>query len=151
MTTTIPLRNAKNLSREAPRSPRVRIGDYVLMARMVDKGRATINGTNGEYHFNCPLDNLLFAFKGVTGEQVRAILASGMDDAEVLAWFNTHGTPKNGMEIKDWSDRTEAQRPFDSPEKRDWFAGECKKVGLDPARSTLFDYLEADDRQSFAK
>jgi hypothetical protein len=151
MTTNVSLRNAKDLSREAPRSPRVRLGDYALMARMIDKGRATINGTNGEYHFNCPVDNLLFSFKGVTGDEVRAVLASGMADSEILAWFNTHGTPKNGMEIKDWSDAMEAQRPYDTPEKRDWFSGECKRLGLDPARSTLFDYLETDDRQSFGR
>jgi hypothetical protein len=151
MTTTTSLRNAKDLRREPPRSPRVRLGDYALMARMIDKGRATINGTQGEYHFNCPVDNMLFGFKGVSGDEVRTILASGMGDAEILAWFNTHGLPKNGSEIKEWSDRTEAQRPYDNPEKRDWFVGECKKVGLDPARTTLFDWLETDDRQSFAK
>jgi hypothetical protein len=28
---------AKDLTKEAPRSPRTRIGDYALMARMIDK------------------------------------------------------------------------------------------------------------------
>jgi hypothetical protein len=48
MTTTTQIKNAKDLTREPPRSPRVRLGGYVIMARMIDKGRATINGTNGE-------------------------------------------------------------------------------------------------------
>jgi Domain of unknown function (DUF5069) len=56
---------AKDLTKEAPRSPRIRIGDYALMARMIDKGRATLNGTVGEYHFACPLDQQLFTYKGV--------------------------------------------------------------------------------------
>src|SRR4051812_36167413 len=88
------LRNVKDLSREPPRSPRERIGNYVLMARMIDKGRAALAGTVGEYHFNCPVDNMLFNFKGVNGDEVREMLASGVSDLEVLEWFNNHGTPK---------------------------------------------------------
>lgn len=121
------------------------------MARMIDKGRATINGTNGEYHFDCPVDNTLFGFKGVKGEEVRQLLASGASDEDVLAWFNQHGTPKTDAEIKAWSAGTEAARPYDNPEQREWFTGECKRLGLDPARATLFDYLDTDDRQTFRK
>jgi len=40
------------------------MGGYALMARMIDKGRATLNGTVGEYHFACPLDQQLFTYKG---------------------------------------------------------------------------------------
>jgi hypothetical protein len=145
------LTNAKDLTREAPRSPRQKLGHYVIMARMIDKGRAKINGTNGEYHFDCPLDNMLFSFKGVKGEDVRQVLASGASDDEIVAWFNQHGTPKTEAEIKAWSAGTEASRPYDQPDKREWFTGECKKVGIDPVRSTLFDYLETDDKKSFGK
>jgi hypothetical protein len=137
------------LTREAPRSPRQRLGGYAIMARMIDKGRATINGTNGEYHFNCPLDNMLFGFKGVKGDEVRQLLTSGATDEEVVTWFNEHGVPKTEAEINAWSAGVEAGRPYDDPEKREWFTGECKKVGLDPQRATLFDFLDADDRQTF--
>jgi hypothetical protein len=150
-TTTHTLKNAKNLTREAPRSPRQRLGGYALMARMIDKGRATIAGTAGEYHFDCPVDNMLFGFKGVKGDEVREVLASGASDQEILDWFNHHGTPKSDAEIKAWAAQVESARPYDNPEKREWFVGECKKVGLDPAKSTLFDYLDTDDKQSFRK
>ena len=36
------------------------------------------------------------------------------------------------------------------PDKKDWFVGVCAEVGIDPATSTLFDYLETDDRKSFS-
>ena len=71
------MKTAKDLSKEPPRSPRTRIGGYALLARMADKGRAALNGTPGEYHFNCPLDQMLFSFKGVNAEQVKPVLASG--------------------------------------------------------------------------
>lgn len=151
MATTTRLTNAKDLTREAPRSPRLRLGGYALMARMIDKGRATINGTNGEYHFDCPVDNMLFSFKGVKGDDVRQLLASGAGDEQVLAWFNTHGAPKTDSEIKAWSAGVEAVNSHDDPEEREWFDGECQRLGLDPARTTLLTYLETDDRQSFNK
>src|SRR5581483_4442692 len=115
------LKNAKNLTKEAPRSPRLRRGGSSILARMIDKGRAAIAGTAGEYHFDCPVDNMLFGFKGVKGDEVRAVLASGASDDEVLRWFNSHGTPKTDAEIKAWSAGVEAGRPYDNPEKREWF------------------------------
>jgi hypothetical protein len=36
------------------------------------------------------------------------------------------------------------------PEKGSWFDGESQKLGLDPAKTSTFDWLEADDRASFA-
>jgi hypothetical protein len=151
MATHTQLTQAKDLSREAPRSPRVRLGGYVLMARMIDKGRATLNGTNGEYHFNCPVDNMLFSFKGVNGDEVRQVLASGATDDEIVAWFNAHGLPKSNAEIKAWSARTESSSLYDNPAKREWFSGECRRLGLDPEHTTLFTYLETDDRQTFPR
>lgn len=151
MATLTRLDNAKDLSREPPRSPRVRLGGYALMARMIDKGRATINGTNGDFHFNCPVDNLLFSFKGVSGEDVRQALASGATDGEMVAWFDSHGRFKTEAEIQGWSDHTEATSPYDDREKRDWFIGECERLGLNPKHTTLFSYLEADDQQSYAQ
>ena len=50
------LDNAPDLTQRPPRSPRVRLGGYAILPRMLDKGRATIAGKNGEYHYNCPMD-----------------------------------------------------------------------------------------------
>lgn len=147
-TNTVNLK-AKDLSKEAARSPRLRVGGYAILARMADKGRATLNGTPGEYHFDCPVDNMLFGFKGVKGSEVKPVLASGASDNQIAAWLDTHGTPKSPAEVKAWSDSAEAIRPYENPEQREWFAGECERLGLKPEKTTLFDYLEADDRDSF--
>src|SRR5438874_12824210 len=141
----------KDITREAPRSPRIRIGGYANLGRTIDKCRALVAGNIWEYHFDCPVDNMLFGFKGVKGDAVRQVLASGAGDDEILAWFTKSGTPKTDAEIKAWSAGTEASRPYDNPEQRDWFTDECKKVGLDPKTATLFDYLDADDKQTFRK
>jgi len=140
---------AKNLTKQAPSSPRIRVGGYALLARMADKGRASLAGTVGEYHFDCPLDNYLFGFKEVKGEDVKALLASGASDSDIATWLDSHGAKRTAEEIKAFSDSVEAAKPYENPEKKEWFAGECAKVGLNPAKVTLFDFLEEDDRQSF--
>ena len=118
---------------------------------MADKGRATLNGTAGDYHFDCPVDNMLFGLQGVTGAEVRPLLASGASDEQIAAWLDKQGTPKTAAEVKAWSDAVEKDRPYDDPEGREWFAGECARLGLKPETTTLFDYLEVDDRDSFKK
>jgi hypothetical protein len=139
----------RDLTKQPPRSPRKRLGGYALMARMIDKGRADLQGNVGEYHFACPLDQMLFEFKGVKDEEVKKLLGSDATDEQVVTWFNSHGTTKTPEEIKTWSDGVEAYRPYDDPEKKDWFASECAKLGLKPESSTLVDYLDGDDAVSF--
>ena len=139
----------KNLTKEAPRSPRTRLGNYAILARSLDKGRATLQGQAGDYHFDCPLDNFLFGFKEVKGDEVKQQLIAGATDEQIVAWLDTHGAAKSPEEVKAWSAQAEAYRPYDDPEKKEWFVGECTKVGLDPAKSTLFDFLETDDKASF--
>jgi hypothetical protein len=143
------MNTSKNLTKESPRSPRNRLGDYALMARMIDKGRADLAGNVGEYHYACPLDQMLFEFKGVKADEVKKLLGSGATDDQVVTWFSINGAPKTSEEIQTWSAGIEGYRPYDNPEKKDWFAGECAKLGLKPENSTLVDYLETDDSASF--
>jgi hypothetical protein len=142
---------AKDLTTEPPRSPRIRLGGYVILARTTDKCRAFLAGNIGEYHYDCPLDNMLFGFKGVTGDDFKAQVQSGASDDDLLAWVDSHGESKTPAEIKEWADGLEAMNPYNNPERRDWFAEQTKALGLDPATTTLFDWLEADDKASYAK
>ena len=36
-----------------------------------------------------------------------------------------------------------------NPEKREYFIESCHRLGLNPDKTTTFDWLEADDRFSF--
>jgi hypothetical protein len=139
----------KDLTKEPPRSPRKHLGGFAILARSLDKGRAFLAGKNGEYHFDCPLDNMLFGFKGVKGDQIKEQLQRGDSDDQIAAWLNSNGAKKTAEEIAAWDGEVEKASPYGNPEKRAWFSGECAKVGLDPAKASLFDYLEADDKVSF--
>lgn len=57
--------SAPDLTRRPPRSPHCRLGGYVTLARLLDKGRATIAGTNGEYNYDAPVDQHLKDFLGL--------------------------------------------------------------------------------------
>jgi hypothetical protein len=138
----------KDLTREAPRSPRIRVGGYVILGRTIDKCRALVAGDIGEYHFDCPLDNMLFGFKGVAGPDFKAQVENGASDQQLAEWIDGNGQPKTPEEVKRWSDETEASNPYNNPERRDWFVEQLKPLGLDPAGTTLFDWLEADDMAS---
>ena len=141
----------KDLTKEAPRSPRVRFGGYAILARTYDKCCALIAGNIGEYHFDCPLDNTLFGFKGVKGDDFKAEVEKGATDAEMAKWLDTRGDKKTPDEVKAWSDEVEATNPSNNPEKREWFEEQVKPHGLDPAKTSLFDWLETDDKASYQK
>lgn len=140
---------AKDLSKEPPRGPRVRLRNYVIMARTIDKCRASIAGTLGEFHFDCPLDNMLFGFKDIASEDFKKAVITAEQDDDVALWFDQAGTHRTEHEIIDWSNDMEAFRPYETPDKREWFIEVCQPLGLDPATATLFDYLDADDKASY--
>lgn len=141
----------KDLTREAPRSPRIRVGGYAILGRTIDKCRALVGGNIGDYHFDCPLDNMLFGFKGVKGDDFKAQIENGAGDQEMIEWLNRSGRKKTATEIDHWSDEVTSNNPYNDPEKRDWFVEQVKPYGLDPAKTTLFEWLEVDDRESHAQ
>ncbi len=141
----------QDLTKQAPHSPRERLGGFVIARRTVDKCRASLAGTLGEYHYDCPLDNVLFSFKGITGEQFKAAVQASTNYEEVGAWLQANGTPKTPAEIKTWSDAVESSSMMKNPEKRAYFIEECSRLGLNPEMNTTFNWLEADDRESFRR
>src|SRR2546422_2689394 len=144
------LNNAPDLTKQPPRSPRVRLGGYVILPRMLDKGRATINGKNGEYHFACPLDHRFLDFKGIDPEALKKELAAGKGDGEILEWIQkTSKNKRTDPEIAAWSDFAERRVPTDA-ESRSFFNELQQKSA--PNRediATWFELLDVDDYVSF--
>ena len=97
--------SAPDLTKRPPRSPRIRLGGYVLLPRMLDKGRAEIAGQSGEYHYNCPLDQHFVNFVGIDPAALRKELAAGKGDGEILNWVNeTAEFKRTPWEIEQWSE-----------------------------------------------
>ena len=139
-----------DLTNRPPRSPRVRLGGYVILPRMLDKGRAQIVGKNGEYHYNCPLDQRFLSFAGIDPEALLTQLKVGKGDGEILSWIGEHSKNKpSEPEILAWSEFQEKRGPS-SVETREFFNG-LQKAAC-PNREDIsgwFDLLDVDDFVSY--
>ena len=137
-----------DLTKFPPRSPRVRLGGYAILPRCLDKGRATLAGKNGEYHYACPLDQQFLEFAGIDPEALKKELTKS--DTEVLAWIEQHAKHKRtAPEISAWSAWQEQRSP-NNPDSREYFnglhkAGAAKRTDI----ATWFDVLDMDDFVSF--
>ena len=137
-----------DLSQHPPRSPRVQLGGYVHLPRLLDKARATVAGKAGEYHYNCPMDQNFFAFTGIGHEAVLAEVKKGLSDSEMLAWVRA-STKRQPSEIAAFSAWLADHAPGGAP-GHEWF-GEVIKAGA-PDRDDVhgfFELLDLDDYVTF--
>jgi len=142
---------APDLTQRPPRSFRVRLGNYVILARMLDKGRATLARKNGDYKYNSGTDQHLVRFLGFDPKALLKELATGKGDGEILEWVQSHSkTPRAPWEIEAWSVFMEKRGPDSDAETLELFAeyvGKFSKTREDI--KTWFDAIELDDYVSF--
>ena len=140
-----------DLTQRPPRSFRVRLGNYLVLARMLDKGRATLAGKNGEYQYNSTTDQRLVQFLGFDPDALLKELATGKSDGEMLEWVQAHSkTPRSPWEIEAWSAFMEKRAPDSDAETLAFFAeylGQFSKTREDV--KTWFEASELDDYVSF--
>jgi len=141
----------KDLTKEPPRSPFVRLGGFSILARTIDKCRAQVAGTLGNYEFNCGLDQMLFKFIDMNADDFKEHVSRGHNDEAVLLWMKEYGVSKTDEEITVWSNGVDTLTYYHDSEEHDWFVGECARLGLDPQKTSLFQYLDEDDKISFGK
>jgi len=143
--------NAPDLTQHPPRSPRCRLGGYAGLPRMLDKGRATIAGKNGEYHFDCPLDQRILSFLGIDAQALKGELATGKGDGAILEWINANAKNKHSeWEIEQWSSYLERRAPASDAETLGFFVeGVAKLTKTREDIRTWTDLLDLDDYVSF--
>lgn len=107
---------AKDLSKDFPRSPREMLAGYVIAARTLDKCRATLAGTAGEYHFDCPLDNFFFGFTEISGDDFKDFVGTGASDAEVAQWIEQKAKQRPRIEIIKWNNEWRYKRLSEMPD-----------------------------------
>ena len=107
---------AKDLTKEFPRSPREMLAGCVIAARAVDKCRAVLAGTAGEYHSGCPVDAIFLDFAGIPYEKFKEFVATGATDAEIAAWIQKTMKPKSRIEIIRWNNDLRGKRMSELPD-----------------------------------
>lgn len=64
-----------DLRTNEPRSAHEKLGGVKVLARVIDKGRAAINGALGPYQFfDCPLDQVFFQAVNISRDEFLAVL-----------------------------------------------------------------------------
>ncbi len=134
MTNEEPRLSPLDLSVDHPRSPRETIAGYVIAARTLDKCRSLLNGTIGEYHYDCPLDNVFFEFAGLTGDQFKDFVATGASDDEVGAWIEEHATKRERIELIRWNNDLRGKRIGEMPDKLQEFLEDYVPANLPPEK-----------------
>ena len=141
-----------DLTQRPPRSQRVRLGGYVMLPRILDKGRAQLAGKIGEYRYGAKsMDRHFFAFTGIDPVALQVELATGKGDGEILAWVEANAKPsRSPWEITAWSEHHLHRGPDSDAETLADFAeaiGKFTKTREDI--KTWFDLLDLDDHCTF--
>jgi hypothetical protein len=87
----------------------------------------------------------------VKGEDFRAQIEQGAGDQEMIDWLNQSGEKKTAEEIRRWAEEVESSSLYNHPEKHEFFSEQVKKLGLQPEKTTTFDWLELDDKTIHAQ
>src|ERR1041384_1339135 len=92
-----------DLRKSFPRSMRVKMEGYVHLARMIDKCRAVLAGTEDEYIYPCPMDDRLMEFAGITADQFTASVKANLSDKAVGDWFTRTAKAHAPTELDAWN------------------------------------------------
>ena len=131
-----------DLRKEFPRSMKFKLGGYAHLARMIDKCRAVLAGTEGEYIYPCPMDERLLEFVRLTSDQFTVAVKANTTDEGVLAWVRQHAQPHQPAEVEDWNQRLLARGPS-SPESAIRFRKYLDAI--DPSRTDLTAWSDLQD------
>ncbi|MBC5815503.1 MAG: DUF5069 domain-containing protein [Candidatus Eremiobacteraeota bacterium] len=79
---------APDLTSQAPRSPFDQLDGIMLAPRAIDKARAHLAGTLGEYVYcGCPVNQMLFDTIGTSEDDFLEAVRTSPTDADVATWI----------------------------------------------------------------
>lgn len=135
-----------DLTKAPPRSPYVRLGGLLMLARTIDKLRATLPGGNlGAYQIAGFSKRMLDGL-GIPEDDIRAVVALASSDDEVVAWVRKHGDSSKYEEIDAALEALTVGQRLDRPD----FVERYPVVKTLPPETTLLRMLEADDAYCFS-
>lgn len=134
-----------DLTKRAPRSPSVRLGGLYMLARTIDKLRATLPGGNpGVYRIAGFSERMLKALE-IPEDDLRSVVALASTDDEVVAWVHKHSDQAKYDEInRSLSSPTVGER-MNRPDFLARYPVITEKQL--PPETTLFEMLDIDDAE----
>ena len=131
-----------DLRKSFPRSMRVKMAGHVHLARMIDKCRAVLAGTEGEYIYPCPMDERLMKFTGITDKEFTATVKANPTDKSVTQWFMKASPPHQQAELREWNEMMLTRGPS-TPDKQKYF--NKLRDAVDPSRTDLTAWSDLQD------
>lgn len=132
-----------------PRGPRQTLGGLYMLARTIDKLRATLPGGDpGEYHVFFGLSKHLTDHLGIDLQELANVVRDAQGEADVVDWVREHSDPSKYGEINCELERRTQTRDI-SAEHRGRFESKYAPE-LRALHDNLFDLIEEDDRRCYA-
>lgn len=100
-----------DLTTTYPRSVHDKVLGVVQLARTIDKGKAAAYGNIGEYHYNCPMDQAVFAFLGLNSDELLDVIKNAKSDDDIEAYLKGFVDQKSPAEIARWNDDWVTRKP----------------------------------------
>ncbi|MGD0050898.1 MAG: DUF5069 domain-containing protein [Vulcanimicrobiaceae bacterium] len=138
----------KDLTTSYPRSVYAKLDGVVQLPRAVDKGIATAAGTNGEYHYNCPMDRGVFGFLGIDADALLATIKKAQSEAEIEAYLKPFVAAKSADEIATFNEQFLAGKPHPGTEGETYFLELRNQAAPDRTDVTTWaDLLDLDEKR----
>jgi hypothetical protein len=137
-----------DLTKEYPRSVHDKLAGVVMTARTTDKARAQLTGTTGEYNYDCPMDNGLFAFLGIDGASFLDAVKNAKDDAGVVSYLGPIVAKKSAADIDAFNKEFVSHKPEPNSEGEAYFLNLRNTVAPDRTDVTTWaDLLDLDEKR----
>jgi len=121
---------------------RFKLEGHVHLARMIDKCRAVLAGTEGEYIYPCPMDFRLMEFAGITDQAFTETVKANPTDEGVARWFRAVAKHHAPAELEEWN-RMMLDRGPSTPEKQAYF--NKLRDAVNPSRTDLTAWSDLQD------
>jgi hypothetical protein len=137
-----------DLRMHPPRGPRQKLGGLYMLARTIDKLRATLPGGNlGEYHVFFGLSKHMADRLGIDLTELADVVRDAGTEDDVVAWVRARSDPSSYDRVNlDLCERTQSKHV--PPEHRQRFESKYAPE-VRTAHENLFDLIEADDRHCY--
>ncbi|MCC6966620.1 MAG: DUF5069 domain-containing protein [Nitrospira sp.] len=133
------------------RSPRERLGGYVILPRLIDKLRLHAQGLLPDPYVpfllrpGLPLDGRFLAFTGLQPEALRQAVLGRDSEEEILAWVAQAAVPHGSQEILAWSEALERLRPDRALARLLARLSPEMAMQIEFTRHPLFDLIDMDE------
>jgi len=136
-----------DLTKTYPRSVHQKFAGIVQIGRTVDKARASLTETLGEYHYNCGMDQAVFKFLGVDDHEAFAREVGGRSDAAVEQWIrDKYVASKSPAEIAKWNEEWVSHAPEAGSDSAKYFVDLREKIAPGQTDVTTWaDLLDLDE------